>query len=201
MIKQQGFQITLLLKNANSTSSTTETFKESMAPAQRYSQAGASGQIPNPLLPSYKADTYKAKSMPIVTNNRGNIKVCGLPHRGARKQISNDTTLETVKNAVPGNVSTEDALVAGASAYSNVNYDDSTQTPEASGPPMDQRGDISLTGVDSMNFSTNGRANPALASQPIASPHNGGDNGISSEAAKAQAGVSAEGYRRRGARN
>ena len=152
-IKQQGFQISVLLKHDK------ESFKEAMSPAQRWTRARKFRSSPNGLLPSDKqpTETYPAY-MREATTERGD--------RPMSYMLPESRGLD---------VSDIDALKSGAGAIAASGYDSSVSVPDTSALPAEtQSGVIDTEKIESGNFSPNPRVQPSfLESSTTFAPNEG----------------------------
>ena len=138
MIKQQGFQISVLLKHEK------EGFKEAMSPAQRWTKARKYRTSPNGLLPSDKQPKETLPFMRETTTERG------------------DRAMDYLLPESSGlNISDVDALKSGAGAIASSGYDSTVSVPDTSALPAEtQTGVIDTENLEPGNFSANqiGRA-------------------------------------------
>ena len=93
IIKQQGFQISVLLKHEK------EGFKEAMSPAQRWTKARKYRTSQNGLTPSWNQPTETSPYLDEASSERGD--------RPMSYMLANETGL---------NITNEDALKSGAGA-------------------------------------------------------------------------------------
>ena len=153
VIKQQGFQISVLLKHDK------EAFKEAMSPAQRWTKARKFRTSPNGLLPSDKQPTETLPYMSEASSERGDRAMSYmLPSGGSGLNISD-----------------VDALKSGAGAIAGSGYDSSVSVPDTSALPAEtQSGVIDTEKLDSGNFSPNPRVQPSfLESSTTFAPNEG----------------------------
>ena len=140
MVKQQGFQISVLLKHDK------EAFKEAMSPAQRWTRARKYRTSPNGLLPSDKQPTEILPYLEEATDERGDRSMSYMLGKGAGINITD-----------------EDALKSGANAIEGSGYDSSVSVPDTSGLPAEtQTGIINTETADPANFSPNPRVSPSF---------------------------------------
>lgn len=140
MIKQQGFQISVLLKHDK------EGFKEAMSPAQRWTKARKYRTSQNGLTPSWNQPTETLPYLDEASSERGD--------RPMSYMLSNETGL---------NITNEDALKSGAGAIGGSGYDSSVSVPDTSGLPAEtQTGVINTETADPTNFSPNPRVSPSF---------------------------------------
>lgn len=140
MVKQQGFQISVLLKHDK------EAFKEAMSPAQRWTRARKYRTSPNGLLPSDKQPTEILPYLEEATDERGDRPMSYMLGKGAGINITD-----------------EDALKSGANAIEGSGYDSSVSVPDTSGLPAEtQTGVINTETSDPANFSPNPRVSPSF---------------------------------------
>lgn len=155
MIKQQGFQISVLLKHDK------EGFKEAMSPAQRWTKARKFRTSPNGLLPSDKQPTETLPYMREASSERGDRAMSYmLPDAGSGSGL---------------NISDMDALKSGAGAIASSGYDSSVSVPDTSALPAEtQSGVIDTEKLESGNFSPNPRVQPSfLESSTTFAPNEG----------------------------
>ena len=152
-IKQQGFQISVLLKHDK------EGFKEAMSPAQRWTRARKFRTSPNGLLPSDKQPTETLPYMSEATSERGDRAMSYMLPSG-------DSGL---------NISEVDALKSGAGAIAGSGYDASVSVPDTSALPAEtQTGVIDTEKIESGSFSPNPRVQPSfLDSSTTFAPNEG----------------------------
>lgn len=141
LIRDQGFQIQVLLKHNK------EAFKESMSPAQRYAKARKYLGEPNGLLPSDKQvlekHAYETESM----NQRGDYPMPFLLGDTAGKSRITDADMQK----------------SGANAIKDSTVDTGPAIPDTSLLPAErQTGVIDTEKADPANFSTNPRVDPSF---------------------------------------
>lgn len=140
MIKQQGFQISVLLKHEK------EGFKEAMSPAQRLTKARKFRTSPNGLMPSWNQPTEKLPYMNELSSSRGD--------RPMSYMLSSSSGL---------NITDEEALKSGANAIGGSGYDTSVSVPDTSALPAEtQTGVINTETASAGNFSPNPRVSPSF---------------------------------------
>ena len=152
MIKQQGFQISVLLKHEK------EGFKEAMSPAQRWTKARKYRTSPNGLLPSDKQPKETLPFMRETTTERG------------------DRAMDYLLPESSGlNISDVDALKSGAGAIASSGYDSTVSVPDTSALPAEtQTGVIDTENLEPGNFSANPRVQPSfLDSSTTFAPNEG----------------------------
>ena len=144
MIKQQGLQISVLLKHEK------EGFgvKEAMSPAQRWTKARKFRTSPNGLAPSWKQPTETLPYLDSASNSRGDRAMSYLIAGSGGSGL---------------NITEEEALKSGAGAIGGSGYDSSVSVPDTSALPAEtQTGVIDTEKTDPANFNTNPRASPSF---------------------------------------
>ena len=142
MIKQQGLQISVLLKHEK------EGFKEAMSPAQRWTKARKFRTAPNGLAPSWKQPTETLPYLDSASNSRGDRAMSYLIAGSGGSGL---------------NITEEEALKSGAGAIGGSGYDSSVSVPDTSALPAEtQTGVIDTEKTDPANFNTNPRASPSF---------------------------------------
>lgn len=141
LIRDQGFQIQVLLKHNK------EAFKEAMSPAQRFAKARKYAGEPNGLLPSDKQmlekHAYEVESL----NQRGDYPMPFLLGESAGKSRITD----------------QDMQKSGANAIKDSTVDTGPSIPDTSLLPAErQTGLIDTSKADPTNFSTNPRVDPSF---------------------------------------
>lgn len=140
-IKDQGFQIAVLLKHNK------EAFKEAMSPAQRYAKARKYAGLQNSLLPSDKQVLEQHAYEQETLNQRGDIPMPFLLGETAGKS----------------RITQEDLAKSGANAIRGSGVDPGPQIPDTSLLPAErQTGVVSTENADPNSFTTNPRVNPAI---------------------------------------
>lgn len=141
LIKDQGFQIQVLLKHNK------EAFKEAMSPAQRFAKARKYAGEPNNLLPSDKQVLEKHAYEQETLNQRGDAPIPYLLGETAGKARITD----------------KDMQKSGANAIKDSTVDTGPAIPDTSLLPVErQTGLIDTSKVDPTNFSTNPRVDPSF---------------------------------------
>lgn len=153
-IKQQGFQISVLLKHDK------EGFKEAMSPAQRWTKARKYRTSPNGLLPSDKQPSEALPVMSELSSERGDRAMSYMMPSGSGSKLD---------------VSNIDALKSGAGAIASSGYDSSVSVPDTSALPAEtQSGVIDTEKIEAGSFSPNPRVQPAfLDSSTTFAPNEG----------------------------
>ena len=153
-IKQQGFQISVLLKHDK------EGFKEAMSPAQRWTKARKYRTSPNGLLPSDKQPSEALPVMSELSSERGDRAMSYMLPNGSGRKLD---------------VSDIDALKSGAGAIASSGYDSSVSVPDTSALPAEtQSGVIDTEKIEAGSFSPNPRVQPAfLDSSTTFAPNEG----------------------------
>ena len=153
MIKQQGFQISVLLKHEK------EGFKEAMSPAQRWTKARKYRTSQNGLMPSWNQPTESLPYLSETTSERGDRPMSYM----------------LPESSTGLNISSEEALKSGAGAIGGSGYDSSVSVPDTSGLPAEtQTGVINTETADPTNFSPNPRVSPSfLDSSTTFAPNEG----------------------------
>jgi hypothetical protein len=140
VIKQQGFQISVLLKHDR------EAFKEAMSPAQRWTKAAKYAKLNNGLMPSGERITVDEVEAYEASNERGDRPMSYL--------IPENSSL---------NITKEEALKSGANAIGGSGFDSSVSVPDTSALPAEtQTGVINNETTDPNNFSLNPRVSPSF---------------------------------------
>ena len=138
-IKQQGFQISVLLKQDK------EGFKEAMSPAQRWTRARKYRTSNNGLMPSWNQPKEKLPYLDEATSERGD--------RSMSYMLGNSKL----------DVSSKDLLKSGANAITGSGYDSSVSMPDTSALPAEtQTGVIDTSTADPSNYSLNPRVSPSF---------------------------------------
>lgn len=142
MIKQQGFQISVLLKHEK------EGFKEAMSPAQRWTKARKYRTSQNGLTPSWNQPTETLPYIDEASSERGD--------RSMSYMLAEDSGSSL-------NITNEEALKSGAGAIGGSGYDSSVSVPDTSALPAEtQTGVINTETSDPTNFSPNPRVSPSF---------------------------------------
>lgn len=144
-IKQQGFQISVLLKND----------KEGFSPVQRFTAARKYRNASNGLMPSWKQPTGESCYLSEATSERGDRPMkYMLASKGNGRRSGESSGL---------NITTEEALKSGAGAIGGSGYDSSVSVPDTSALPAEtQTGVINTETADPTNFSPNPRVSPSF---------------------------------------
>lgn len=162
VIKQQGFQISVLLKHEK------EAFKEGMSPAMRIVRARQMKDQTNYLLPSdkqaaYTSDADATFNVPYRGSDLGHI----LPKKAAEPVKVEEP--KKVEEVIPVDV----AAKVGAGTLQDVKIDSTGEIPMTNTLPVEKQSGVATADVSAEAFSVNGRANAgiALGGGRLTAPH------------------------------
>lgn len=164
-IKQQGFQIAVLLKHDK------EAYKEAMSPAMRIMRAKQMKNTTNYLLTADKRAEYEAAEDPIFS----------VPYRGSnteqllgrkRQEVAEEVPVQApvqqpvqapVAELPPAEVITgEEAVQTGLNQLNTISIDTSKDVPMTNELPVEIQSGIAPVNTTQETFSVNGRANAGL---------------------------------------
>lgn len=157
MIKQQGFQISVLLKHDK------EGFKEAMSPAQRWTKARKYRTSQNGLIPSWNQPTETLPYLGEASSERGDRSMSYMLANESSINVANESGLNNIADETGLNITNEEALKSGAGAIGGSGYDSSVSVPDTSSLPAEtQTGVINTETADPTNFSPNPRVSPSF---------------------------------------